>query len=160
TRCTASSSVAQSEAMGIGKGTVTLDDWQHADLIFWIGQNPGTNHPRMLTALQAAKRNGCTIIAANPLPEAGLMGFSHPQEVGGMLGLHTDLTDLFLQVRINGDMALLKGIMKVLLEEEAANPGQVLDHAFIEAQTTGFAEFVAALEAVSWDEIVEQSGIE
>ncbi len=157
--CHESTGVALSEAIGIGKGTVTLEDFQHADLILLMGQNPGTNHPRMLTALQAAKRNGCTIIAANPLPEAGLMGFSHPQEVGGALGLHTELTDLFLQVRINGDMALLKGIMKVLLEKEAAHPGHVLDQPFIERKTTGFAEFVAALAAVSWAEIVEQSGI-
>ncbi|MBX3014448.1 MAG: FdhF/YdeP family oxidoreductase [Caldilineaceae bacterium] len=157
--CHESTSVALSEAIGIGKGTVTLDDFTKADVIFLIGQNPGTNHPRMLSALQEAKRNGCTIIAANPLPETGLMRFSHPQEVGGMVGLSTELTDLFLQVRINGDMALLKGILKVLLEEEAANPGRVIDYPFIQAHTTGFADFVASLEPVGWESIVEQSGL-
>jgi molybdopterin-dependent oxidoreductase alpha subunit len=157
--CHESSGVALGEAIGIGKGTVTLDDFALADVILLIGQNPGTNHPRMLTALQAAKRNGCTIIAANPLPEAGLMGFSHPQEVGGILGMHTDLTDLFLQVRINGDMALLKGIMKELLEQDAAGSGSVLDHTFIAEQTSGFAAFAAALREVAWDDIVAQSGI-
>jgi molybdopterin-dependent oxidoreductase alpha subunit len=157
--CHESTSVALSESIGIGKGTVTLDDFAKADVIFILGQNPGTNHPRMLSALQEAKRNGCTIISANPLPETGLMRFSHPQEVGGMMGLSTDLTDLFLPVRINGDMALLKGIMKVLLEEEAANPGQVLDRAFIDERTTGFAAFAAELETVSWEAIIAQSGI-
>jgi len=157
--CHESSGVALGEAIGIGKGTVTLADFAKADVILLIGQNPGTNHPRMLTALQEAKRNGCTIIAANPLPEAGLMSFSHPQEVSGILGMRTELTDLFLQVRINGDMALLKGIMKQLLEQDAANSGSVLDHTFIAEQTSGFAAFAAALRAVAWDDIVAQSGI-
>jgi molybdopterin-dependent oxidoreductase alpha subunit len=157
--CHESTSVALAESIGIGKGTVRLEDFEQADLIFLIGQNPGTNHPRMLTALQAAKRNGCTILAANPLPETGLMAFSHPQEVRGMLGRSTALTDLFLQVRINGDMALLKGMMKELLALEAANPGSVLDQAFIAAQTSGYARFVAALEAVTWTAILEQSGV-
>ncbi len=157
--CHESTSVALAESIGIGKGTVTLEDFERADLILLIGQNPGTNHPRMLTALQSAKRNGCTIIAANPLPETGLMAFSHPQEVRGMLGQRTALTDLFLQVRINGDMALLKGIMKALLALEAANPGTVLDPQFIADHTSGYAAFVAALEAVPWDAIIEQSGV-
>jgi molybdopterin-dependent oxidoreductase alpha subunit len=157
--CHESTTVALNEAIGIGKGTVTLDDFAAADLILLIGQNPGTNHPRMLSALQEAKRNGCTIIAANPLPEAGLMNFSHPQEVGGMLGLRTHLTDLFLQVRINGDMALLKGIMKELMALEAEQPGSVLNHSFIETKTSGYAAFAAALELVTWDEILTQSGI-
>jgi molybdopterin-dependent oxidoreductase alpha subunit len=157
--CHESTSVALSEAIGIGKGTVTLADFGKADVILLMGQNPGTNHPRMLSALQEAKRNGCTIIAANPLPETGLMAFSHPQEVRGMLGLATGLTDLFLQVRINGDMALLKGIMKELLELEQASPGTVLDQAFIVAQTSGFAAFAEALRAVPWEQITAQSGI-
>lgn len=157
--CHESTSVALAESIGIGKGTVTLEDFAHADLIFLIGQNPGTNHPRMLTALQTAKRNGCTIIAANPLPETGLMAFSHPQQIRGMLGQHTALTDLFLQVRINGDMALLKGIMKALLALEAARPGTVLDQRFIVEQTSGYGAFATELEAVSWEAIVEQSGL-
>jgi molybdopterin-dependent oxidoreductase alpha subunit len=157
--CHESTSVALAESIGIGKGTVTLADFAQADTILLLGQNPGTNHPRMLAALQEAKRNGCTIIAANPLPETGLMAFSHPQEVRGMLGVATPLTDLFLQVRINGDMALLKAIMKELLELEAARPGTVLDQAFIAAQTSGFEAFAAALEALEWADLEAQSGV-
>jgi molybdopterin-dependent oxidoreductase alpha subunit len=157
--CHESTSVALAESIGIGKGTVKLEDFAQAEAILIIGQNPGTNHPRMLTALQEAKRNGATIIAANPLPETGLMRFSHPQEVRGVLGLSTQLTDLFLQVRINGDMALLKGIMKELLELEAASPGAALDHSFIAERTSGFAEFADGLRATPWDEIVSQSGV-
>lgn len=157
--CHESTSVALSESIGIGKGTVLLEDFRAAEVILLLGQNPGTNHPRMLAALQEAKRNGAVIIAANPLPEAGLMAFRHPQEVGGLLGVSTPLTDLFLQVRINGDMALLKGIMKAMLELEQADPGSVLDHGFIAAQTSGFAAFAAALEAVPWQALTAQSGL-
>lgn len=157
--CHESSGTALTETIGIGKGTVTLDDFQKAEAIFVIGQNPGTNHPRMLTALQAAKRQGCLIVHINPLPETGLNRFKHPQEVFKMLGKGTQLTDLFLQVRINGDVALLKGIMKEMLEEETKRPGQVLDHQFIAEQTEGFEEFAGALRDVSWEEVVEQSGI-
>jgi molybdopterin-dependent oxidoreductase alpha subunit len=157
--CHESSGTALTETIGIGKGTVTLDDFQKAEAIFIIGQNPGTNHPRMLTALQAAKRQGCLIVHINPLPETGLNRFKHPQEVFRILGQGTELADLFLQVRINGDVALLKGIMKEMLEEEARRPNEVLDHEFIAAQTEGFAEFARALEDASWDELVEQSGI-
>ncbi|HEX8491467.1 MAG TPA: FdhF/YdeP family oxidoreductase [Pyrinomonadaceae bacterium] len=157
--CHESSGTALTETIGIGKGTVTLEDFQEAEAIFVIGQNPGTNHPRMLTALQRAKRNGCRIVHINPLPETGLNRFKHPQEVFKILGQGTQLSDLFLQVRINGDVALLKGIMKEMLEEEARRPGEVLDHQFIREQTEGFEEFARALGDASWDEIVEQSGI-
>jgi molybdopterin-dependent oxidoreductase alpha subunit len=157
--CHESSGTALTETIGIGKGTVTLKDFDLARLIIIIGQNPGTNHPRMLTALQAAKRNGCKIIHINPLPETGLNRFKHPQEVLGMLGGGTELTDLFLQVRINGDVALLKGIMKEVLAEEERRRGEVLDHRFIEEKTAGFAEFARALESAGWQELVEQSGI-
>jgi molybdopterin-dependent oxidoreductase alpha subunit len=157
--CHESSGSALTETIGVGKGTVTLDDFDLADLIFIIGQNPGTNHPRMLTALQKAKRRGCRIVHVNPLPEVGTTRFKHPQEIFGMLGKGTELADLFLQVRINGDVALLKGIMKELLEEEERTPGQVLDHEFITEQTSGFESFSDALRRVGWDEIGEQSGI-
>lgn len=157
--CHESSGTALTETIGIGKGTVTLDDFQQAEAIFVIGQNPGTNHPRMLTALQAAKRNNCRIVHINPLPETGLNRFKHPQEVFKILGQGTELSDLFLQVRINGDVALLKGIMKEMLEEEARRPGLVLDHQFINEQTEGFDEFARALGDAGWEEIVEQSGI-
>lgn len=157
--CHESTSVALVEAIGVGKGTVTLEDFRKAELILLLGQNPGTNHPRMLTALQEAKRNGAMIIAANPLPEAGLMAFRHPQEIGGVLGVSTALTDLFLQVRINGDMALLKGIMKAMLELEQAVPGSVLDQNFIAAKTSGFEAFAAALRSVPWQALTAQSGL-
>jgi molybdopterin-dependent oxidoreductase alpha subunit len=157
--CHESSGSALTETIGIGKGTVTLEDFDHTDAIFVIGQNPGTNHPRMLTALQKAKRRGCKIVHINPLPEVGTTRFKHPQEIFRMLGKGSELADLFLQVRINGDVALLKGIMKEMLEEEERQPGRVLDREFISEQTDGFESFALALRRVSWDEIVEQSGI-
>jgi molybdopterin-dependent oxidoreductase alpha subunit len=157
--CHESSGSALTETIGVGKGTVTLEDFNLAEAIFIIGQNPGTNHPRMLTALQKAKRNGCKIVHINPLPETGTTRFKHPQEIFRMLGKGTQLADLFLQLRINGDVPLLKGIMKEMLEEEQRRPGEVLDHEFIREQTEGFESFVQALKQVSWDEIVEQSGI-
>jgi molybdopterin-dependent oxidoreductase alpha subunit len=157
--CHESSGSALTETIGIGKGTVTLHDFELADAIFIIGQNPGTNHPRMLSTLQAAKRRGAAIVHINPLPETGLNRFKHPQEVFRILGQGTELADLFLQVRINGDVALLKGVMKEVLEEEERRPGQVLDRKFIEEKTAGFEEFAGALKSVGWDELVEQSGI-
>src|SRR6185369_1901355 len=122
--------------------------------IFVIGQNPGTNHPRMLSALEAAKRNGCKLVHINPLPEVGMTRFKHPQHVLGLFGSGTELADLFLQVRINGDVALLKGIAKAVLEHEDA-----LDRDFITQYTWRFDDFVSALQNVSWAEIVEQSGV-
>src|SRR3712207_6820765 len=113
----------------------------------------------MLTTLRAAKRRGCKIVHVNPLPEAGLARFKHPQHPADLLGGGTDLTDLFLQVRVNGDVALLKGLMKEVLEEEKRRPGEVLDRKFIEGQTHGFEEFARALDGVGWDELVEQSGV-
>jgi molybdopterin-dependent oxidoreductase alpha subunit len=160
--CHESSGSALSESIGVGKGTVTLDDFAEADAIFVIGQNPGTNHPRMLSTLQAAKRRGCKIVHINPLPEAGMSRFKHPQEVfDTLVGGGTQLSDLFLQVRINGDVALLQGISKEVLEEDARRAGGgVLDREFIAAHTAGFAEFAASLGAVGWDEITEGCGIE
>ena len=152
--CHESSGSALSETIGVGKGTVTLADFDRAEAIFVIGQNPGTNHPRMLSALEHAKRNGCRLVHINPLPEVGMTRFKHPQHVLGMLGSGTALADLFLQVRINGDVALLKGISKAVLACDA-----VLDLDFISAHTTGFEEFVSELELVSWENIVEQSGV-
>jgi molybdopterin-dependent oxidoreductase alpha subunit len=115
--CHESSGVALTEALGIGKGSVKLEDFYEAEVIIILGQNPGTNHPRMLNALQKAKENGAIIISINPLPETGLMGFSNPQQVKGMLGISTALTDIFLQVKINGDMPLLQAIELLLLKE-------------------------------------------
>jgi molybdopterin-dependent oxidoreductase alpha subunit len=157
--CHESSGTALGETIGVGKGTVTLEDFELAEAIFVIGQNPGTNHPRMLTALQKAKRNGCQIVHINPLPETGMTRFKHPQQIGDLLGKGTPLADLFLQVRINGDVALLKGIMKELLAGEEMKPGQVLDHKFIENYTSGFEEFAAALHKSYWGDLIEESGV-
>src|SRR5947209_2287140 len=157
--CHESSGSALTETIGIGKGTVTLEDFDLADAIFVVGQNPGTCHPRMLTSLQAAKKRGCRVVHINPLPETGLNRFKHPQHPLDLLGPGTQLSDLFLQVRVNGDVPLLKGIMKEVLEEEERRPGEVLDRAFLEEKTHGFEEFARALRATSWDELVEQSGV-
>lgn len=157
--CHESSGSALGETIGVGKGTVTLEDFDLAEAIFVIGQNPGTNHPRMLSALQKAKQKGCKLVHINPLPEVGMTQFKHPQDVLGWLGSGTTLADLFLQVRINGDVALLQGIMKAIFAEEALRPGQVVDHEFIRNYTEGFEEVAAAINETSWDEIVEQSGI-
>ncbi len=157
--CHESSGSALGETIGVGKGTVTLEDFDLAQAIFVIGQNPGTNHPRMLTALQKAKLNGCKLVHINPLPEAGMTRFKHPQDVLHWVGEGTEMSDLFLQVRINGDVALLQGISKAILEEEQRRSGEVLDHAFVRDYTSGFAEFVAAINNTSWDELAEQAGI-
>ncbi len=157
--CHESSGTGMKETLGFGKGTVTLADFDLADAIFVIGQNPGTNHPRMLTSLMQAKRRGCKIVHINPLPETGLARFKHPQEVWTWLGKGTKLADLFLQVRINGDVALLKGIMKELFDAEQRRPGRVLDHEFINSHTTGFEEFKSALGRIHWGDILEQSGV-
>jgi molybdopterin-dependent oxidoreductase alpha subunit len=156
--CHESSGVGMAETLGTGKGTVSLDDFAQADAIFVIGQNPGTNHPRMLSTLREAARRGCRIVSINPLREPGLVRFSHPQKIGDMVGSGVALATEFLQVRIGGDVALLQGMARVVLEAEAERPGQVLDHAFIDACTTGFDAYRAAIQATPWDVITAQSG--
>lgn len=158
--CHESSGVALNESLGIGKGSVKLEDFYEAEVIMILGQNPGTNHPRMLTALQKAKKNGATIIAINPLPETGLMGFKNPQQLKGLLGASTPLADIFLPIMINGDMPLLQAIEKYLLDEEKNNPGTVFDAAFIERSTEGYKEFVAHLSTLDAETLINQSGIE
>lgn len=158
--CHESSGVALNESLGIGKGSVKLEDFYEAEVIMILGQNPGTNHPRMLSALQKAKRNGAIIISINPLPETGLMGFNNPQQVKGILGIDAALTDLFLQVKINGDMALLQAIEKLLLEEELQHPGTVFDHAFIGEHTSGYEALKTHLEQVDLDQCASLSGID
>ena len=120
---------------------------------FILGQNPGTNHPRMLSALQKAARRGCQIVSINPLPEAGTTRFIHPQEFTNWLGKGTPLATLFLQVKINGDVPLLKGIMKELVLREDQHPGTVLDSQFIQESTEGFEPFSEALRKLSWQDI-------
>lgn len=157
--CHESSGVALTETLGLGKGSVTLDDLHHAEVIIIMGQNPGTNAPRMLTALEKAKKNGAQIISINPLPETGLMAFRNPQEVKGILGSATPLTDLFLQVRLNGDMALLQAIGLLLWLEEERQPGTVFDHNFIREHTDGYEAFIGHLQQQSLPELSEACGI-
>ncbi len=157
--CHESSGTGMTEVLGVGKGTVRLDDFDLVDAIFVIGQNPGTNHPRMLTSLLQAKRRGCKIVHINPLPETGMTRFKHPQEFWTWLGAGTKLADLFVQVRVNGDVALLKGIMKEVLDAEERHPGKILDHEFINQHTIGFEDFKAALSRVHLGDILEQAGV-
>jgi len=157
--CHESSGCALTETIGVGKGTVTLEDFEAADSIWVVGQNPGTNHPRMLTALQKARKNGAQIVAINPLPETGLLKFQHPQHPLDMLTGGTELASLFLPVRINGDVPLLKGIMKAMLEREDAAPGAIFDHTFILEHTAGYEGFVSDLRDADWNELIELSGI-
>jgi molybdopterin-dependent oxidoreductase alpha subunit len=157
--CHESSGVALSESVGIGKGSVKLEDFYEAEVILILGQNPGTNHPRMLSALQKAKRNGAKIISINPLKESGLLAFGNPQEVGGMLGATTSLTDLYLQVRINGDMALLKALNKLLYLAEKNAPGKVFDQDFIREKTHGVEKYLEHLENLDLNELSEDCAI-
>ena len=158
--CHESSGVALGESLGIGKGSVKLEDFYEAEVIMILGQNPGTNHPRMLTALQKAKANGAIIISINPLPEAGLMGFNHPQTVKGLLGIDSALTDIFLQVKINGDLPLLQAIEILLAREEKDNPGKIFDQQFIQKNTEGYQAFISHLETLDIDELASFAGIE
>ena len=157
--CHESSGVGLGEAIGVGKGTVGLRDFELADAIFVIGQNPGSNHPRMLTALQAAKRRGARIVSVNPLRERGLVRFAHPQELGGLLGAGTPIADLHLQVRVGGDVALLRGIAKAVLEIEEQRHGRALDWSFLHAFTRGFEAYRAAVDAASWEALETGSGV-
>ena len=158
--CHESSGSALSDSIGIGKGTVTLEDVHEAGVVFDLGHNPGTCHPRMLSALQLTKKNGGKIIAANPLPETGLMAFQHPQHALQVLtGRSTQLADLYLPVRINGDVALLQGIIKEMLIAEDLKPGTVFDQAFIAEHTLGYEAYVENIRKADWNVIVNESGI-
>jgi molybdopterin-dependent oxidoreductase alpha subunit len=158
--CHESSGVALGESLGIGKGSVKLEDLYEAEVIIILGQNPGTNHPRMLTALQKAKANGAIIISINPLPETGLMGFNNPQTLKGILGKDSALTDIFLQVKLNGDMALLQAIELLLLKAEQQDPGTVFDHDFIKKNTEGYEDLVKHLEQQDLETLARASGID
>lgn len=158
--CHESSGVGLSETIGIGKGTVTLEDFYEAGLVVVVGQNPGTNHPRMLSALERCKENGGKIIAINPLPEAGLLHFINPQRPGKLLTGGTPLADLFLPVRINGDVPLLKAIQFLLLRMEKENPGRIVDRPFIKQYTTGFEQWQEVMEQLDFHRCVRESGVE
>lgn len=157
--CHETSGSALRPTIGIGKGTVTLEDFYEAEVIIIIGQNPGTNAPRMMSALSKGKANGAKIIAINPLPEAGLMGFINPQSVKDILKGGVQLADLYLPVKINGDMALLKALEILLIEFEKKNPGTVFDNEFIKEKTVGYADFLKQFDNYNLDELAVLSGV-
>lgn len=151
--CHESTSVALAESIGIGKGSVSLRDIYDAKLIVIAGQNPGTNHPRMLSALEIAKRRGAKIIAINPLREAGLVNFRNPQEVKGVVGRGTDIADLYLRIRINGDLALFQAFGHLLLQWGA------IDREFVDTYTTGFDAWAEHVGDLDWDTVLEATGL-
>ncbi|MFI1773282.1 FdhF/YdeP family oxidoreductase [Thalassobellus citreus] len=156
--CHEASGSALSETLGIGKGSVTLDDLYKAELVMVIGQNPGTNHPRMLSALEKCKNNGGKIIAINPLPEAGLIKFTDPQSPIKLLTGGTQIADVFVPITINGDVAFMKAILLKLLEKEEST-GDVFDKDFINEHTHGYDAFIADLKTYSFEACLEASGI-
>ena len=151
--CHESTSYALAETIGIGKASVTLDDVYDARLLILAGQNPGTNHPRMLSALEIAKRRGAKIIAVNPLREPGLINFRNPQTARGCVGPGTDLGDLHLPIKINGDLALFQAWGALLVQWDA------LDHDFIRRYTHGFESWVAHVSAIDWDLVKATTGL-
>ncbi|ABY22258.1 formate dehydrogenase alpha subunit [Renibacterium salmoninarum ATCC 33209] len=156
--CHESSGFALGQTIGIGKGSVSLEDIHQAKLILVAGQNPGTNHPRMLSALEKAKQNGARIVAINPLPEAGLLRFKNPQTVRGVIGDGTQIADEFLQIRLGGDQALFQALGKCVLEAAQTQDG-VVDHEFIAQYTTGFADYSATVTAFDWQPVLEATGL-
>ncbi|EID10361.1 FdhF/YdeP family oxidoreductase [Mycolicibacterium phlei] len=158
--CHESSGTALIDAIGVGKGSVTVEDLTRADLIVIAGQNPGTNHPRMLSVLEKAKANGARIIAVNPLPEAGLIRFKDPQKVRGVVGHGVPIADEFVQIRLGGDMALFAGLGRLLLEADDRAPGTVVDRDFVDAHCAGFAEYESRTRAVDLDTVLEATGID
>ncbi|PIE22795.1 MAG: hypothetical protein CSA62_10815 [Planctomycetota bacterium] len=157
--CHESSGAGLGQTLGLGKGSVSLSDVETADLVVVVGQNPGTNHPRMLTALQAAKRNGAELVSVNPLREPGLVRFQHPQHLGELFSGGLDLCDQFLRVTVGGDVALFKSVLILLLEREEAAPGTVFDHEFIEEHCSGYAELLADLKSRDLEALIAASGV-
>ena len=167
--CHESSGIALNDSIGLGKASVRLSDFKETDLVIVIGQNPGTNAPRMMSSLEDAKRAGAKMIAINPLPEAGLLNFVQPNPqhysnplkfpIALLTNKATPLADLHLPVRIGGDMAVLKGMMKVTLERERAAPGTTFDHEFIAEHTDGLDGLIAGLDATSWADVLSESGL-
>src|SRR4029077_9727958 len=162
--CHEATSVGLPQSIGVGKGTVTLEDFDHADAIFCVGHNPGTNHPRMLTTLRAASKRGVPIIVFNPLRERGLERFTARQDPIEMLTMSsTPIASTYYLVKVGGDIAALKGMMKTLVALDANSLAEggsgVLDREFIKNHTTGIDELLADLEATSWEAIEEASGL-
>ena len=157
--CHESSGTALTDTIGIGKGSVSVPDIENADLILIAGQNPGTNHPRMLSTLEKAKANGARVVAINPLPEAGLRRFKDPQKPSGVIGQGVDIADEFLQIRLGGDMALFQGLGRLLFEAEDAAPGTVIDREFVAEHCAGFDEYEKHIRGVDLDTVVEATGL-
>lgn len=164
--CHESSGAALRETIGISKGTVTLEDFLQAEAIFIIGQNPGANQPGILITLEAAKANGASVVTANPLPEPGDFRFKNPRNffnplkaIRTLSGRGTRISDLRLPVKVNGDLALFKGILKEMLEAETRKPGTIFDHEFISRYTTGFDAVIGSLSTASWAGILQSSGL-
>ncbi|WP_234812381.1 FdhF/YdeP family oxidoreductase [Mycolicibacter longobardus] len=158
--CHESSGTALTESIGIGKGSVTVDDIEHADLILIAGQNPGTNHPRMLSVLEKAKANGARVVAINPLPEAGLIRFKDPQKLSGVVGHGVPIADEFVQIRLGGDMALFAGLGRLLLDAEERAPGTVVDREFIGQYCSGFDEYRRRTRDIDLEVVSAATGIE
>lgn len=158
--CHESSGTSLTDSIGIGKGSVTVEDLEKADVILIAGQNPGTNHPRMLSVLEKAKENGAKIIAINPLPEAGLMRFKDPQKVHGVVGHGIGIADEFVQIRLGGDMALFAGLGRLLLEADTAAPGTVVDRDFVAEHCANFEAYEAQTRAVDLDTVLEATGVD
>ena len=157
--CHESTSHAMAETVGIGKSTVTYADFARADLIIIMGQNPGSNHPRMLTALEEAKEAGAAIVAVNPLLEAGLMRYKNPQKVRGVVGAGTVIADQYLQIRLGGDMALMQAVSRRVLDAEAARPGTILDHDFLRKNCVGLEELRTHLARLDDDAVLAATGL-
>jgi len=160
--CHEPSGVAMTAQLGSGKGSVTLDDFERADAIFIFGQNPGTNHPRMLGELRRAAKRGCRIVAINPLRERGLERFTDPQSPSEMLsGGSTEIASLYLQPRIDGDLAIALGIAKYAIERaDSGVEPHALDRSFIDAHTSGYEVFADQARGCSWDAIERESGLD
>lgn len=158
--CHESTGAAMGEVIGVGKSAISYTDFAKSDLIIIMGQNPGTCHPRMLTALEEAKRGGTSIVAINPLPEAGLINFRNPQRPRGLIGKGTDLADQYLQIRLAGDMALMQAVSKRVFDAEAAAPGMVLDHAFLAEHCEGLEAFRTHLEHLDDAEVLAATGLQ
>ncbi len=159
--CHESSGTALVDAIGIGKGSVTVEDLLFADLIVIAGQNPGTNHPRMLSILEKAKDNGAKIIAVNPLPEAGLIRFKDPQKLHGVISDGVPMADEFVQIRLGGDMALFAGIGKLLLDaqDKAGSRVQIVDRDFVTTHTAGFDAYERQTRGVDLNTVLEATGV-
>ena len=156
--CHEPTSFALGRSIGIGKGSVQMDDFARADVILVVGQNRGSNHPRMLTTLEQAKRAGARIIAINPLPEAGLLRYKNPQTVRGLVGHGTDIADIHLPIRLGGDQALFQLWNRWLLAADA--PSGRIDHAFITEHTSGFEALEHHLAGVDDAELLAHTGLE